>query len=154
MWITEQIKKTFLKQPKEYLDYYRDISPQKIQNVLTQDDSFLNGTVFFDAYFNAGYNAYDKQTTSQRQADKIEIYRQIAEYPEVSDAIDEIVNEIIYTPEFKDAVQLKFNGESKNFEKIFQEKFEKIYRLLNLNKNFYRIVRDSYIDGQLNLKVS
>lgn len=154
MWITEQIKKTFLKQPKEYLDYYRDISPQKIQNVLTQDDSFLNGTVFFDAYFNAGYNAYDKQTTSQRQADKIEIYRQIAEYPEVSDAIDEIVNEIIYTPEFKDVVQLKFNGESKNFEKIFQEKFEKIYRLLNLNKNFYRIVRDSYIDGQLNLKVS
>lgn len=150
MFLTELLKKPFLKQPE---DYNINVHPKKVQKDLTSDDDFINYRAFFDV--DALYqNGILNTEYVYKQAEKIDTYRRIAGYPEVADAIEEIINEITYTPELGDYVNIECENESKEINKAIEKAFEKILKLLNTDKNFYEIIRQSYIDGQLNVHVT
>lgn len=79
-------------------------------------------------------------------------YRNIAEYPDVSDAITQICNEAIVAEENEDIVSIDFKDEKKIPKKIQErivEEFEEILNLLNFDTNGYQIFQRWYIDGRL-----
>jgi hypothetical protein len=111
---------------------------------------YPNTGSFFDNDSNNGI--FGKSEISDfifKQKEKIMSYRQIAMNPDVTDALDEIVNEIIFS--YDDVIPLKFNIDEEN-DKLVQaisEKFDKIIRLSNIKRNLFQIVKNSYVDGQV-----
>jgi len=79
-------------------------------------------------------------------------YRQIAEHPEVEQAIEDIVNEaIVFDDDINAPVSLNTSNldQPDNIKKALQEEFEKCITLLNFNFNGFDIFRRWYIDGRI-----
>lgn len=153
MLLVEKVRE-FLKRPSDY-PKVDNVPLDKITKELTNDDGLLAYTNFFDNgsnYYN--YNNISQQENAQQQANKIFSYRMISTYPEVQDALEEIINEVIFTPSFKDMIIVDYNGENKKFQDLINEKIEKILKLLNIKKNAYEFVKRTYIDGQMNVHVT
>jgi len=151
MKLTERIAKAFLKNPEK--NPSAEISTQKTLADLSTDDSCT--IAFFDDTHENSYSyGYDLQTNLVKQKDKIAKYRQLASNTDVAVAIDEIVNEIIFS--YDDSIQIKLdvNEENEALLKALNEKFNKILKLMNVKRNLYNIVRTGYVDGQLVLLTS
>ena len=84
-----------------------------------------------------------------KQKEKILSYRNLSLTTDVTDAIDEIVNEIIFIFDDKVPVKIEINEENDVLVKAVTEKFNKVVKLLDLKRNLFNIVRSGYIDGQL-----
>jgi Bacteriophage T4-like portal protein (Gp20) len=94
------------------------------------------------------------------EADLITKYREMALYPDVEYAVDDIVNEAITLEDGKDVVSFNMD----NFEdssvfskapvqkKVTQE-FHRIVELLDLNNSAYEVFKRWYVDGRLNYHV-
>lgn len=87
------------------------------------------------------------------QIELIETYRDIANYSAVDFAIEDIINEMISFSENGSAIELNLNeldeDLSENIRKKIYEKWEKIYKLLDLNNTIHKRARQFYIDGRL-----
>lgn len=99
---------------------------------------------------------YDVNGTATSESDLITKYREIALYPDVEYAIDDIVNEAITIDGGNDVV--KFNMDSFEETSVFadervqesvQREFKRIVELLDFNTNAYDIFRRWYIDGRI-----
>lgn len=144
--LNERVKNLFLKQPLEKLE--KGVPYQKvIQNVTDSDPTPLQ------AFFNdlSGMTYTDYLQRSSEQAQKIDIYRQTAKIAECNAGITEIVDEIVYSRNFKDPIKIEFNLNNTKLEKTIEEAFQKIQNLLNIKKYLYFLVRQSFIDGQINV---
>lgn len=144
--LNERVKNLFLKQPLEKLE--KGIPYQKvIQNVTDSDPTPIQ------AFFNdlSGMTYTDYLQRSSEQAQKIDIYRQTAKIAECNAGITEIVDEIVYSRNFKDPIKIEFNLNNAKLEKTIEEAFQKIQNLLNIKKYLYFLVRQSFIDGQINV---
>ena len=78
-------------------------------------------------------------------------YREISNYPECDQAIEEIINEmVVIDDEFK-SIELIIDEEeiSKKLRETIQEEFDGILSLLSFSINAYDIVRKWYVDGRL-----
>lgn len=148
-----EVMKSFLK-PKKQSQQSSYVSPDKVMNDLSGDGIVSNG--FFDngASTNNLFMSTDGNDVAMRQKEKILRYRQIAMIPDVNDGIDEIVNEIIYNFDSKIPIKINVNQDSEQIKKSIEESFNKICKLLKLNKNFFNLVKQSYIDGQIRLHVA
>ena len=147
MFLLEKLKKTFLKQPSQQP---LNVSPNKIQSDLTNTDDYLVYRSFFDSEYNNLTGALNSAQV-YKQAEKIDLYRKIAEYPEVSDAIDEIVDEICYTQDLEEFLKIECDTDNKQLDNAIVESFEEILKLMNIDKNIYDLIRQIYIDGQGNI---
>lgn len=147
MFLLEKLKKTFLKQPSQQS---LNVSPNKIQSDLTNTDDYLVYRSFFDSEYNNLTGALNSAQV-YKQAEKIDLYRKIAEYPEVSDAIDEIVDEICYTQDLEEFLKIECDTDNKQLDNAIVESFEEILKLMNIDKNIYDLIRQIYIDGQGNI---
>ena len=150
--ILESVKQ-FLRTPSEVLkDDTTEISKKNVISDLTYSDTYPNTGAFFDSDGTNGYfNDNDKTSKLEKQKNKIMRYRQLAKTPDVSDGIEEIVNEIIFTFKDENPVVLDINEENDKIKDTITEKFNKIMKLMNIKRNFYSIVKNSYIDGQINI---
>jgi hypothetical protein len=105
------------------------------------------GAGFFSHVYNDG-----SPTTSGAEKDLVLQYRTIAEYPDVDQAINEIVGEAIcIEDDSSEIVKLVFDdweGSDKIRERI-SESFDKVLRLLKFNSKAPEIFRRWYIDGRL-----
>lgn len=148
-----EIVKNFLKQPSPTVaDKDSSIVPQKNVVVdLTNSDLYPNTGAFFDnEQFNGGLFA--KSEISDiifKQKEKIMKYRQLAMTPDVTDALDEIVNEIIFSYDDKIPLQIDVDEENEKLVNAVTEKFDKIVKLANVKRHLFQIVKNSYIDGQV-----
>ena len=146
--LLNEIVKTFLKDTKEvqatsYVDQ---------QNVAVDLGSNKENTgVFYDNETNTVFGFSDGVNKISEQRTKIEKYRRIAMNPDVDEAVDIIVNEIIFSYDDKMPILLRVDVENEKLEKALQSKFNKITKMMNLKRNFYQIVKRAYIDGQVNL---
>ena len=152
MQLNEMVK-NFLKQPdRTASDKDSSIVPQKNVVVdLTNGDMYPNTGAFFDNdQFQGGL--FGKSEISDiifKQKDKIMKYRQLAMTPDVTDALDEIVNEIIFSYDDKIPLQIDIDEENEKLINAVTEKFEKIVKLANVKRNLFQVVKNSYIDGQI-----
>jgi len=123
-----------------------DVPEDKILNNF-ETDAYTTGA-FMDDEYTTIFNQRDKASQLEAQKNKIMLYRHISKLEEVSDAIDEICNEITYS-ETKDIIKVQVNEENEKIQDAIQKAFGKICKLINIQKNLYNIVRQSYIDGQV-----
>ena len=142
-----EVVKSFLKEPKE-IETTSYVSDQNVNIAL--GDEHENTGIFFDETNTVfGFNSTRDVLSEQRT--KIQKYRQLAMEPTVDEAIDIITNEIIYSYKDDLPITLQVDLENEKLNKVLQEKFDKIAQLANLNRNFYQIVKRTYIDGQVNM---
>lgn len=149
-FLLEVLEKPFLSRPEE--DVELSSTPREDKVLQSLEDVIPVG--FFDngdSNFYGG-NVGKKQKTVQEQNKLIETYRRIASQPEVSDAVNEIIDEAIFSPGSNDIIEMDFDGEIPDSlkDKIIQE-LKDISNQINLDKNIYSMFSTFYIDGQLNL---
>lgn len=91
-----------------------------------------------------------------KQASLIEQYRRISAYPEVADAIDEIVNEMSFVTDNDNCCFLGFrdNVLTDNLKDLLQSIFDEAVNLLQLNTNIDVLCKRFYVDGQLVIGLS
>lgn len=82
----------------------------------------------------------------------IQEYRNIAEYPDVEDAIAQICNEAIVPEKAEDTVSILYKDEKSTNKKIqdrIQEEFKEVLNLLSFEYKGFQIFQRWYIDGRL-----
>ena len=150
--ILNELVKSFLRQPEYTTDKESSVVvPNNVLLDLTNNDLYPNTDAFFDAEnFNSGlFDAFDISDIVFKQKDKIMKYRQLALTPDVTDAIDEIINEVIFSIDDQIPLKLVVNDDNEKIVKAISEKFNKVIKLSNIRRNMFQMVKNSYIDGQI-----
>lgn len=144
--INEKIK-NFLA-PKEEVKNQSEVMPFNVLNDLTNDDTINTG--FFDTGSNVHNLFFDRDVDFlSKQRDKILKYRQIAMIPDVNDGIDEIINELIFNFGHEKILSIEIDQENDKIKEKINLSFDKIYKIMKLEKNFYNMAKQAYIDGQI-----
>lgn len=143
-----EIAKRFLTPPDKNKESSTVIDKNVIVD-LTNNDQYPMTGAFFDSESNSLFNTTNSSDILFKQKEKILKYRQLAMQPDVADCIDEIVNEIIFNYDDKMPIKINIEIENEKLVKAINEKHNKIMKMLNVKRNLYQIVKNSYIDGQL-----
>lgn len=149
--ILNEIVKNFLRQPEPQNDKESStVQPNNVMVDLTNNDLYPNTGSFFDDDQQTGlFGKSEMSDIIFKQKEKIMKYRQVSMTPDVTDALDEIVNEIIFSYDDLIPLQIDIDEENEKLVKAISEKFEKIIKLTNVKRNLFQIVKRSYIDGQI-----
>ena len=130
-------------------------APSEKQEELSANTSFappqyddgampITSGVYFSSYmdFDGGIKA---------TSDMIRKYREMALYPEVEMAIDDICNESIVYEDNKNPVEIQVDSKSLSpkIKTKIEEEFREVLRLLKFQDKGYEIFRKWYIDGRL-----
>ena len=152
MNILEAIKRPFLNKI-EVIKPTSDVPERNIDLELQTDDLVTVGfkddkndeTHFFQ-------NARHKKWSSLiKQRIKIEEYRKAAKEPDVSSAIDDIINESSQADQREMVIKLDIDEENEKIKNTLQDVYDEVYhKILNLDDNIFTLLEKFYIDGQLN----
>lgn len=148
MLITE-IVKSFLKQPEVKDTTSSVVKQDNVLVDLTNDEFVSTGVFFDDQNTNSIFGQSDISDVINKQKSKITTYRHIAMNTDVNNAIDEIVNEIIFSYDDKMPIKVNVNEENEKLVNAIDDKFKKITQLLNVKRNLFQMVKQGYIDGQM-----
>jgi hypothetical protein len=149
--LLEVLEKPFL--PREDSS---DIEYSSVPDIEDIDQS-LESDVPTGFYDDGSSNIYSgsgskKQKQAQLQNELIKSYRSIAGSAEVNDAINEIVDEAIFSPGSTDIINMDFGNEiPQEVKDKFSEELKDISGKVKLQKNIYSMFLQFYIDGQLNV---
>jgi len=104
----------------------------------------ISSGVYFSSYMD--FDGGIKST-----ADMIRKYREMALYPEVEMAIDDICNEAVVYDDTKRPVEIVIDNRklSPKIKGKIEEEFDEVLRLLKFQDKGYEIFRKWYIDGRL-----
>lgn len=111
-----------------------------------------------DYYASGGFGGsyIDIEGVYRTEYDLIRRYREMALYPEVDSAIEDVVNEAVVSDLYESPVQVELSNinASENVKKVIRKEFKYIKELLDFDKRAHDIFRNWYIDGRLHyLKV-
>jgi hypothetical protein len=99
-----------------------------------------------------GYGAFlDMEGTAKSEAELITRYRLMEMHPEVSRAIDDIVNESIVVADDSKVVEINLDDTdlSANIKKRITDEFDEVLNLLDFSNKGYDIFQKWYVDGRL-----
>lgn len=93
----------------------------------------------------------DLDGSIKSEAELVNKYRDMSQYPEVDSAIDDIVNEVIVQEPEQDTVELILDDlkQTDKVKKAIIDEFDTVLNLLQFNELSYDIFRTWYIDGRL-----
>lgn len=119
------------------------------------DDPFggalvVDGSNQLDYDFGLGDGGLDKHAYQNKI---INSYRDLASKSEVSNAIDIIINELIYTIN-DDIFKIDIDEENEKISEVINDSFKNVLNVLNIKENIFNIARQMYIDGQLNVSLA
>ena len=150
MQLLETVK-GFLK-PKEIKNPSSEVKRRDTLMDLSDDTAISRFNSFFDVKEDENNlvetRKYDLQSIIEKQKDYIQKYRLMAMKPEVSGAVDEIINEVIYNYNDPTLMKLQINEENEKIVKAISERWERLMTIGNIQKNGFYIMRNIYIDGQ------
>lgn len=142
--------KNFLRQPEEITNTSSQVDRENVLKDLTNQDLYPTTGAFFDDDNNNGvFGASEKADKLEKEKAKILSYRSIAKSPDINDALEEIVNEIMFSLNDKEPIKIDIDEENEKIEQAITEKFTKILKLMNVRRNLYSIVKSGYVDGQI-----
>jgi hypothetical protein len=97
------------------------------------------------------YGTYvDLDGTVRTEAELVTKYREMSLQPEIDNAVDEIVNEMVSLDEDKIVSLVLDNIEiSDKIKKVINDEFSNVLNVLNFQHKAYEIMRRWYIDGRL-----
>ena len=152
-FLMEVLEKPFLTRQED--DYEQSSVPREENIEFDLEDVIPTGFFDADAGNMYGGQGSKKQKQTQLQNDIIKTYRKIASYAEVSDAINEIVDEAIFSPGSTDIINMDFEKEiPQEVKDKFANELKDITKRIHLDKNIYSMFLTFYIDGQLNVHCS
>jgi len=148
--IMEMLEKPFLPRGDDEMELS---SVPDIEDI----DQSLEADVPTGFYDDGSSNIYSgggskKQKQAQLQNELIKSYRTVSGSAEVNDAINEIVDEAIFSPGAIDILNMDFGNEiPQEVKDKFGEELKEIINKVKLDKNIYSMFLQFYIDGQLNV---
>lgn len=98
------------------------------------------------------YGTYvDMEGTAKNEAQLVTRYREMAMFPEVEAAVDDIVNEAIVTDDDADPISINLDDlkQPESVKKRIREEFDTILSMLDFSNMSYDIFRRWYVDGRL-----
>lgn len=98
------------------------------------------------------YGTYvDLDGTVRSEVELINRYRQMAEHPEIDQAVDEVTNEALVQAEDGDIVEIDLDdlAYSDNIKDIIRNEFLESLQLLEFKNYAYEVFRHWYIDGRI-----
>lgn len=98
------------------------------------------------------YGTYvDMEGTAKNEAQLVTRYREMAMFPEVEAAVDDIVNEAIVTDDAADPISVNLDDlkQPESVKKRIREEFDTILSMLDFSNMSYDIFRRWYVDGRL-----
>lgn len=127
---------------------------QEVETIASVVSPTNDGSLVQDASINAGglYSyGVDMDGVVKSENETIRRYREIAIYPEVDFAIEDITNEAIVSDQEEDIVTLNLDElkVSEGIKNKMSEAFEEVLSLLDFNKKGSDIFRQWYVDGRL-----
>lgn len=98
---------------------------------------------------------YEGDQKARTEQNLIGQYRDIAQYPEADNAIDDIVNEAFTTVYERSSVSIRLDllQINEKIKKVIREEFKQALHLLRFQKKSYDIFRQWYVDGRLYYQV-
>ena len=93
----------------------------------------------------------DLDGSVRSEGELVNKYREMSEFPEIDQAITEIVNEAIVDDGLKEVVTLNLDKlkQPESIKKRIQEEFNSVLQLMEFNSHSYEIFRKWYIDGRM-----
>ena len=121
-----EVVKSFLNSTKKSSDS-SIVHPYKVSVDLTNNDFYSKFNDFFDGTndsetysFQSLLNGFSKETLLDKQKRKIQEYRNCAANPDVNNAIDAIVNEVVFS--YEDVIfKLQYTEENAQLQEAFQK---------------------------------
>lgn len=98
------------------------------------------------------YGTYvDLDGSIRTETELVTKYREMAEHPELEQAIDDIINESIVGDSKDEPVEINLDDleQSDRIKEIIREEFKNVLELLEFNDYSYDIFRKWYVDGRL-----
>lgn len=98
------------------------------------------------------YGTYiDLDGSIRTEAELVNKYREMAQYPEIDMAVDDIVNEVITQEPEVQLVELILDDlkQSDRIKKLLVDEFNNVLELLEMNDLAYDVFRRWYVDGRL-----
>lgn len=143
------------KEPKTYTDH-NDDSSNIVKSVKTHHDSINPNIGFYDEVDDDSWSSRGVKTnTLFQQADLIDEYRRLSASPEGRLAIDEIVNEAIFTPGAQETLKMNID-ESRLTEKtceVILDMFNELCDVFDIEMNIGYLFEKWYVDGQLAVQI-
>lgn len=119
--------------------------PSFVPNVKDDGAVVVEGSGAYGTYL-------DIEGAISSEAELIDRYRDMATYPQVEHAIDEIVNElVVQEPETKpvELILDDLKGESKKVQDLIIKEFDTVLDLLEFNESGHDVAERWYVDGRL-----
>nr|HRC95768.1 portal protein [Coprothermobacter proteolyticus] len=123
----------------------------KDNNLSPVAPSSQNGEVAIVGGVQSAADTSAVSTSTPNDKELIELYRSIARIPEVAEAVDEIVNEIISVNDEGEPVSLDLEELelSESVKKKIREEFDNVLDVVDFDTRGHDLVRRWYIDGRL-----
>ena len=126
---------------------------QELQSVVTPSSVDTGATVVNTGVNAGGYYGMvmDLEGIIKNENDLLRRYREVAQYSDCDNAIEDIINESIVADEQKRPIQLNLDELklSSSIKSKIREEFDNIQRLLKFDERAHEIFRSWYIDGRL-----
>ncbi len=126
---------------------------QELQSVVTPAAIDTGATVVNTGVNAGGYYGMvmDLEGIIKNENDLLRRYREVAQYSDCDNAVEDIVNEAIIADEQKRPVELNLDELqlSSAIKKKIKEEFDTVQRLLKFDERAHEIFRTWYIDGRL-----
>jgi len=126
---------------------------KELQSVVTPTAIDTGATVINTGVNAGGYYGMvmDLEGVIKNENDLLRRYREISQYSDCDNAIEDIINEAIIADENKRPVELNLDELVLSFsiKKKIKEEFDNIQRLLKFDERAHEIFRSWYIDGRL-----
>lgn len=138
--ILNEIVKSFLK-PENV-----KITPS---SVIPQDKALHKDDVDYGSFFDSSnyFDSFQSENYADQQNVKIMQYREVATRPEVAEAVQHIVNEIVFTYINEVPLKIQVDLDNEKLSKQLSASFDKISKLMRLDLKLYQYVTQGYVDG-------
>lgn len=136
-----------IKRTEEDKQLPRSVVPPDISDGSIVVNNNLGSGILGDTYT----LAFDPDGQIRNEIDLIRRYRELSRYPEVAEAIEDIVNEVIVIDGDDTPVNINLDHlkVSDGIKKKITEEFYKILTLLNFTDEGYELFERWYIDGKI-----
>lgn len=149
---TNRFASVFQPKPLKKMQDTSDKSEQKVldNNEIFTLDARQTDSVVVKAGGRMGISATFMGTDLKDIRERVMEYFRISQMPEVDEAIDIIVNEIVSVEDDEDVIDLDLSGLdlSDNIKEKIRERFELVLTNMKLDEDAFTLVKDWYISGR------
>jgi len=148
--IEEALNKPFYSPVEAELEALKDSSQ------ITKEKDTERGYVAYDPFsVTANMDLISSISANGNYVDRLRKWRDVAQLPEVDEAIQEIVNEAIVYDDIEETIKLNLDGVElpDKFRKAMKDSFNHILYLLDFNQRGDELFRQWYVDAKLALEV-